>query len=174
MLDLTLGSSSGPCSPVSAPPSPSKPNSRFQVMLAKRQLREKALRLWRLLRGVVNVLLFFLLRRRCISSVELVKLFLRQLGEADRIKYSMHRLTRKLRMINSCCRTYVKRRRKRLANMNQTWQEVEDRHLSDHFQSLAIQLTEETDTKRSEVGKDGLMLLALDWKRFRIPQRERE
>lgn len=158
---------SSPSGCANAPPSPGKPKSRFQLMIAKRQAREKALRQWRLLRGVVNVLLWYLLMQRYSRSIERVKAFLRQLGEADRIKFGMHQLTIKLRMINRCCRTYVQKRRKRLAIMNQTWQEVEDRHLGECFQVMAKQLLEDF------APQEGSVISASDWTKFRIPAGER-
>lgn len=143
---------------------------RFAAMLQQKQQKEKARRRLRVLRAVVRWLCEYLKIHRLNRCCDVAKSFLVQLGESERFKFSIQQLRMKLKKVMIACRAYSITRQQRLFRMSSTWEEVEDKHLSAYSDSLSKKFVEENGLSAKDATYAST---SFDWKRFRIPSRER-
>lgn len=140
---------------------------------------------WTMIRASTHLLQLHHRIRKKTRSVEIVKVVLRELGEWARIRGAISRAKKAVQTLQSACREFLTLKRQRCHRISKDWQLVEDEHLETFFHRYAEQLVKEQmkdldrAKQRTQDFYKGLLAavkggeIAVNWKAFRIPAKER-
>jgi len=164
-----------------------------ELLLLQEAARKRARRRWRLLRMANRWIWLLNLVRSRTKSTEIIKVVLSEIGEHTRMKVAMFKVIASVRMLQQKCREFIAIKRKRCEIMTKQWQKIEDHNLAYFFSTYAVKVMQDNKTSKSGIGppdskskrkkedfldklQDGLKdgSLAIDWRAFRIPVKERQ
>lgn len=123
-------------------------------LFAEQAIRRRAQRTWARVKAVLNVVRLFVRVKRQARSMELMKLFMKQLGEWARMKHAMKKMIKSVILMQSTARTFLKLKRSRCEVMNREWLRAEEAWLTPYFKMYSRKLMEEHAEERNAMPGD--------------------
>lgn len=135
------------------------------------------------MKGMLRILIVFLLNRKRSKSIQTVKTLVRQFGEWSRIKRAMFNISRNVRRLQKAARDFLALKRHRCDLIAKDWERIEDGHLVKFYKMYAELIVKEANEKAetrkgskpgvfNTINRGGLGS-RIDWKQFRIPAEQR-
>lgn len=148
---------------------------------------------WVSVRAAAKVIGLYVLAKRRIVSQEIVKAFLVARLQWAAARQCLKRLSGSFKVFQQCFRSFMAKKKRRVAAMEKDWIRFEDQSLASYVRNCARVLAEEkkreserrsgSDSKRRAKGKEASMsdsqrssmeaAANTDWRLLRIPVRER-
>eukprot|EP00929_Paragymnodinium_shiwhaense_P119622 TRINITY_DN91522_c0_g1_i1.p1 TRINITY_DN91522_c0_g1~~TRINITY_DN91522_c0_g1_i1.p1 ORF type:complete len:777 (-),score=166.78 TRINITY_DN91522_c0_g1_i1:264-2594(-) len=140
-------------------------------------------KLMRAFRGVSRSLTVYFRHMKLTNMVDGIRQFLQGLasiGKKVQIKKGCQALVTTVCVMQRHARRYLFWRKRRIREMENRWKMVEDAYLEEHFKHVLAELQKQEEAQKNRQkarGRNGSNLgptTAIDWKRFRLPEEERQ
>mmetsp|Transcript_44335 Transcript_44335/g.142000 ORF Transcript_44335/g.142000 Transcript_44335/m.142000 type:complete len:864 (-) Transcript_44335:144-2735(-) len=141
-----------------------KKKTRFELVLEKKAFAKRIRDLRRKVIGIVRFLVIFFSQRKKRMSAVCIAEFMKQLINADRMKFSIRLMVNKIKLLTRVCKKHAQKKMRRILEMQQV------KHLKAYFQVYALEMMELKAISGSESKE--VITQALNWKRMRIPEKE--
>lgn len=112
------------------------------------EVKKRVKKLWSTVRGVVNYLKVYFGHQRVLNSVNIIQLFVKQLGEWARIRKTIRVISKRVTALQKTCRDFLTTRRTRCDIMLKEFQRIEDGYLKGFFKLYTLRVIEEHELQK--------------------------